>query len=110
VYNSWRICQAQDNGFLNNSYIRYQTLEEAKQEFNQFLVDEAMAYEGMVVQAVLLAQGMTLQALHVQGMPMQVMPLQAMAVQAMSHHNGHMFRDSIIVALLVVIAKLLFFT
>jgi hypothetical protein len=69
-----------------------------------------MTYQGMAVQAVLLAQGLTLQALHVQGMPMQVMPLQAMVVEAMSHHDGHRFRDSFIVVLLVVIAKLLFFT
>jgi ribonuclease HI len=64
VYSSWRICQAQVNGFLNNSYRGYQTLEEAVEEFNQFLVDEAMAYQGMVVQA-LPAQGMALQAFKI---------------------------------------------
>jgi viroplasmin and RNaseH domain-containing protein len=56
VYNSWRICQSQVNGFSNNSYRGYPTLEEAMEEFNQFLADEAMAYQGMVVQA-LPAQG-----------------------------------------------------
>jgi hypothetical protein len=61
------MCQAQVNGFSNNSYRGYLTLEEAVEEFNQFPVDEAMAYQGMVVQA-LPAQGMTLQALLVQGM------------------------------------------
>jgi hypothetical protein len=30
----------------------YQTLEEAVEEFNQFLADEAMTYQGMVVQAL----------------------------------------------------------
>jgi hypothetical protein len=68
VYGSWRICQAQVNGFSNNSYRGYQTLEEAVAEFNQFLADEAMGYQGMAVQA-LPAQGMALQALPVQGMP-----------------------------------------
>jgi hypothetical protein len=52
------------NGFSNNSYRGYQTLEEALKEFNQFLADEAMTYKGMAVQA-LLAQGMALQALPV---------------------------------------------
>jgi hypothetical protein len=78
------------------------------EEFNQFLADEAMAYQGMAVQA-LPAQGMTLQALHVQGMPAHVMPLQAMVVEAMPHHSGHGFRDFIIVVLMVMIARLLFF-
>jgi hypothetical protein len=68
------------NGFLNNNYRGYQTLEEAVEEFNQFLADEAMAYQGMVVQA-LLAQGMALQALPVQGMPAHAMPLQAMVLR-----------------------------
>jgi hypothetical protein len=52
------------NGFSNNSYRGYQTLEEAVEEFNLFLADEAMAYQGMAVQA-LHAQGMALQAMHV---------------------------------------------
>jgi hypothetical protein len=108
VYSSWRICQAQVNGFSNNSYRGYQTLEEAVEEFNQFLVDEAMAYQGMAVQA-LPAQGMALQALPVQGMSAHAMPLQAMAVEAMPHHGGHRFRDFIILVLIVVIARLLFF-
>jgi hypothetical protein len=68
-----------------------------------------MAYQGMAVQA-LPAQGMALQALHVQGMPAHAMPLQAIAVEAMPHHGGHRFRDFIILVLLmVVIARLLFF-
>jgi hypothetical protein len=73
------------------------------EEFNQFLAEEAMAYQGMVVQA-LHAQGMALQALPVQGMPAYAIPL-----QAISHHGGHRFRDFIIVVLMVVIARLLFF-
>jgi hypothetical protein len=96
------------NGFSNNSYRGYQTLEEAVEEFNQFLADEAMAYQGMDVQA-LPTQGMALQALPVQGMPAHTMPLQAMAVEAMPHHCVHKFRDFIILVLIVVIARLLFF-
>jgi hypothetical protein len=65
------------------------------EEFNQFLADEAMAYQGMVVQ-VLPAQGMALQALPVQGMPPHAIPFQAMAIEAMTHHGGHRFRDFII--------------
>jgi hypothetical protein len=107
VYSSLRICQAQVNGFSNKSYRGYQTLEEAVEEFNQFLADEAMGYQGMAVQAI-LAQGMALQALPVQGMPAHAMPLQAMAVEAMPHHGGHRFRDFIILVLMVVIARLLF--
>jgi hypothetical protein len=78
------------------------------EEFHQFLADEAMTYQGMVVQA-LPAQGMALQALPVQGMPAHAMPLQAMVVEAMPHHGGHKFRDFFILVLIVVIARLLFF-
>jgi ribonuclease HI len=49
VYSSWRICEVQVNGFSNNIYRGYQTLEEAVEKFNQFLADEAMAYQGMAV-------------------------------------------------------------
>jgi hypothetical protein len=54
---------------------------------------------------------MALQAIHVQGMHAHAMPLQAMAVEAMPHHSGHRFRDFIILVLelMVVIARLLFF-
>jgi hypothetical protein len=38
------------------------------------------------------------------------MSLQAMDVEAMPHHGRHRFIDFIIVVLLVVIARLLFFT
>jgi hypothetical protein len=107
IYSSWRICQAQVNGFSNNSYRGYQTLEEVVEEFNQFLADEAMGYQGMAVQA-LPTQGMALQALPVQGMPAHAMPLQAMVVEAMPHHGRHRFRDFIILVLMVVIARLLF--
>jgi hypothetical protein len=90
--------EAQVNGFSNNSYKGYQTQEEAEEELNQFLADEAMSYEAMTVPA-LSAQGMDLQALPVEGMPVQAMP----------HHAGHRVRDFIIVVMLVVIARLLFF-
>jgi hypothetical protein len=100
------------NDFSNNSYRGYQTLVEADEEFNQFLADDAMAYQGMAVQA-LPAQGITLQALPIQGMPVQGMPaqdmpLQSMVVKATPHHGGHRFRDFIIVVLMVVITRLLF--
>jgi hypothetical protein len=78
------------------------------EEFNHFLADRAMAYQGMVVQA-LHAQGMALQALPVQGMPAHAMPLQAMVVEAMPHHGGNEFRYFIIVVPRVVIVRLLFF-
>jgi hypothetical protein len=39
----------------------------------------------------------------------KAMPLQAMAVEAMPHYGEHGFRDFIIVVLLVVIARILFF-
>jgi hypothetical protein len=77
------------------------------EEFNQFLADEAMGYQGMAVQA-LPTQGMALQAPPIQGMPAHAMPLQAMAIEAMPHHGRHRFRDFIILVLMVVIARLLF--
>jgi hypothetical protein len=80
-----------------------------KEEFDLFLVDEAMAFQGRAVQA-LPAQCMTFQAMYVQGMHVQAMPLQAMAVEAMPHQGKHRFRDFIIVVPLVVIAKLVFFS
>jgi hypothetical protein len=106
VYSSWRICQV--NGFSNNSYRGYQTRDEAEEEFNLFLANEDMAYQYIVVQA-LPAQGMALQFMYVQGMLVQAMPLQAMAVEAMPQQCGHMFRDFMIVVMLVVITKLVFF-
>jgi hypothetical protein len=42
-------------------------------------------------------------------MPAHAMPLQAMVVEAMPHHGEHRFRDFIILELMVVIARLLFF-
>jgi hypothetical protein len=63
----------------------------------------------MAIQA-LPTQVKALQALPVQGMHVQAMPLQAMDVEAMPHHGRHRFRDFIILVLLVVIARLLFFT
>jgi hypothetical protein len=57
----------------------------------------------MAVQA-LPTQGIALQAMPVQGMP-----LQRMDVEAMPHHGRHRFRDFIILILLVVITRLLFF-
>jgi hypothetical protein len=52
---------------------------------------------------------MAIQALYVQGMSAHAMPLQAMAVQAMPHHGGHRCKDFIIVVLMMVITRLLFF-
>jgi viroplasmin and RNaseH domain-containing protein len=43
IYNSWRIYQAQVNGFSNNSYRWYESLEESQEEFPNFLADEDMA-------------------------------------------------------------------
>jgi hypothetical protein len=42
-------------------------------------------------------------------MPAHAMPLQVMAVEAMHHHGRHRFRDFIILVLMVVIARLMFF-
>jgi viroplasmin and RNaseH domain-containing protein len=40
VYNSWRKCQEQLNGFTNNSYERYNTREEAEADYLQFLAGQ----------------------------------------------------------------------
>jgi hypothetical protein len=54
---------------------------------------------------------MHLEAMTIQGMLVQAIPVQAMAIQAIPHQGGHTrFRDIIIVVLLVVIAKLVFFS
>jgi hypothetical protein len=71
--------EAQVNGFSNNSYIEYQLHRVPDSGGSNG--DEAMAYQGMVVQA-LPAQGMALQALPVQGMPAHAMPLQAMEISS----------------------------
>jgi hypothetical protein len=46
LYSSWRIYEAQFNGFSHNSY-----REEVQEEFNLFLADDAMAFQGMDVEA-----------------------------------------------------------
>jgi hypothetical protein len=55
-------------------------------------------------------QGMLVQAMPLQAMAVEAMALQAMAVEPIHQHGGHRFRDFIIVVLLKVIAKLVFFS
>jgi hypothetical protein len=45
-----------------------------------------------------------------QSMPVQALHLQVVAVKAIPQHGGHRFRDFTIIILLVVIAKLVFFS
>jgi viroplasmin and RNaseH domain-containing protein len=35
VYSSWRVCEAQVNGFSHNNYIGYETREEAEEELRR---------------------------------------------------------------------------
>ncbi|KAK1678179.1 hypothetical protein QYE76_039027 [Lolium multiflorum] len=42
IYSSWRVCQDQVNGYSNNSYRRYTTLEEAQQEYLTYLQEELL--------------------------------------------------------------------
>jgi viroplasmin and RNaseH domain-containing protein len=39
IYGSWRIYQEQVNGYSNNNYRGYTTLEEAEAEYHGFLDD-----------------------------------------------------------------------
>ena len=40
VYNSWTSCQAQVNGFSNNSYNGFDTWEEASEAYYNFLAQD----------------------------------------------------------------------
>ena len=96
------------NGFSNNSYRGYETLQEAEEEYHSFLADQAMAVQAMANQA--LAD----HAMAVHAMPDQPMAEHAMAVQAMRigegapHIGESRLKDLIIVFLIAVVVKVVF--
>jgi hypothetical protein len=63
IYNSWRICQDQVNGFSNKSYKGYDTLEEVQEEYESFLADQTKVIQ------VMAQQPMPLLAMPLEGQP-----------------------------------------
>ena len=86
VYSSWRSCQEQVNGYSNNSYEGFETLEEAQQNYYKFVnaIDE-------------LPHELPAQPAH------EVVP------EVPNEVPTSRIKDFIIIALLSVIVKLIFF-
>lgn len=49
VYNSWRKCQEQVNGYRNNSYQKFNTMEEAEEDYLQFLAEQDGGNHGVAL-------------------------------------------------------------
>ncbi|KAK1613134.1 hypothetical protein QYE76_036807 [Lolium multiflorum] len=94
IYNSWRIYQYQVSAYSNNNYRGYETLEEAQQEYLTFLEDEFMVDQA-IDQPVPLAHLPSEEVHALQGAPPEV-------------HQSRV-KDYIIVFLIVVIVRILFF-
>lgn len=94
IYNSWRVCQDQVNGYSNNSYRGYETLEEAQQEYLTFLEEEFLEDQA-IDEAVPLTQLPPEEVHALQGAPPMVRPSRV--------------KDYIIAFLIVVIVRILFF-
>jgi t-SNARE complex subunit (syntaxin) len=82
------ICQDQVSGYSSNNYRGYETLEEAQQDYHSFLDDEA------IDQPVPLAH-----------LPSEALP----ALQGAPEVRKRRVKDFIIVFLIVVIVRILFF-
>ena len=94
IYSSWRVCQDQVNGYSNNSYRGYATLEEAQQEYLGYLEEELLEDQA-IDDAVPLAQLPPEEVHALQGAPPKVRPSRV--------------KDYIIAFLIVVIVRILFF-
>ena len=86
VYSSWRSCQEQVNGYSHNSYEGFETLEEPRHNYYKFVnaIDE-------------LPHELPAQPAH------EVVP------EVPNEVPGSRIKDFIIIVLLVVIVKLIFF-
>ena len=93
IYSSWRVCQDQVNGYSNNNYRGYETLEETQQEYLNFL--EEFLEDQAIDEAVTLAQLSPEKVHGLQGTPPMVHPSRV--------------KDYIIAFLIVVIVRILFF-
>jgi hypothetical protein len=94
IYNSCRICQDQVSGYSNNIYKWYETLQVAQQEYLTFLEDEFMA-DQVIDELVSLAHLPPEEVHALQGIPPEV--------------RQSRVKDYIIVFLIVVIVRILFF-
>ncbi|KAK1692799.1 hypothetical protein QYE76_009496 [Lolium multiflorum] len=94
THHSWRVCQHQVNGYSNNSYRGYATLEEAQQEYLTFLEEELLEDQA-IDDAVPLAQLPPEEVHALQGAPPEVRPRRV--------------KDYIIAFLIVVIVRIVFF-
>ena len=83
VYSSWRNCQEQVNGYSNNNYEGFETLEEAHQNYSNFLN-------------------------AIEGVPHEI-PAHEVIPEVPNEVRGSRIKDSVIIVLVVVIVKLLFF-
>jgi hypothetical protein len=105
IYSSLRVCQDQVNGYSNNSYRGYATLEEAQQEYLSFLeeelqedhaIDEAVPLAQLPPEEVHALQRAPPEEVHaLQGAPPEVRPTRV--------------KDYFITFLIVVIVRILFF-
>jgi viroplasmin and RNaseH domain-containing protein len=68
IYSSWRLCQDQVNGYSNNNYQGYETLEESQQEYLTFLEEELLE-DHAIDEAVPLAQLSSEEVHALQGAP-----------------------------------------
>ncbi|KAK1618836.1 hypothetical protein QYE76_024353 [Lolium multiflorum] len=94
ICNSWRVCKDQVNGYSNNSYRGYETLEEPHQKYLTFLEEELLEDQA-IDEAMPLAQ-LPLEVVHaLQGAPPMVRPSRV--------------KYYIIAFLIVVIVRILFF-
>ncbi|KAK1679269.1 hypothetical protein QYE76_040117 [Lolium multiflorum] len=94
IYSSWRVGQDQVNGYSNNSYRGYATLEEAHQEYLSFL-EEELQEDHAIDKEVPLAQLPPEEVHALQAAPPEVRPSRV--------------KDYIIAFLIVVIVRILFF-
>ena len=94
IYSLWRVYQDQVNGYSNNSYRGYKTLEEAQQEYLTFLEEEFLEDQA-IDEAVPLAKLPPEEVHALQRAPPEVRPSQV--------------KDYIIASLIVVIVRTLFF-
>jgi viroplasmin and RNaseH domain-containing protein len=73
IYISWRVCQDQVNGYSNNNYQGYATLEEAQQEYISFL-EEELQEDHAIDEALPLAQLPPEEVHALQGAPPEYVP------------------------------------
>ena len=85
VYNSWRSCHEQVTGFSNNNYQGFETLQEAKENYSNFLKGNEVIEHEMIAQVM----------------------ANEMAAELGNQVVGSRIKDFIIIVLVLVIVKLM---